>query len=54
MNNMEKKKQDLRSAHPEKRIVLSIYMEGWDLDCTNAHMGGSFDLGLGFKILREM
>lgn len=37
-----------------KRIVLSIYMEGWDLDCTNAHMGGSFDLGLGFKILREM
>ena len=37
-----------------KRIVVSIYMEGWDLDCTNAHMGGSFDLGLGFKILREM
>lgn len=37
-----------------KRIVVSIYMEGWDLDCTNAHMGGSFTLGLGFKILREM
>ena len=37
-----------------KRIVVSIYMEGWDLDCTNAHMGGSFDLGLAFKIIREM
>ena len=37
-----------------KRVVVSIYMEGWDLDCTNAHMGASFDLGLGFKILREM
>ena len=37
-----------------KRIVVSIYMEGWDLDCTNAHMGASFNLGLGFKILREM
>lgn len=37
-----------------KRIVLSFYMEGWDLDCTNAHMGASFGLELGFKILREM
>ena len=37
-----------------KRVVVSIYMEGWDLDCTNAHMGSSFDLGLGFKIIREM
>ena len=37
-----------------KRVVISIYMEGWDLDCTNAHMGGSFDFGLGFKIIREM
>ena len=37
-----------------KRIVVSIYMEGWDLDCTNAHMGGSFDVEFGFKILREM
>lgn len=30
MNNMEKKKQDLRSAHPEKRIVLSII--GWIIE----------------------
>jgi len=37
-----------------KRIVLAIYMEGWDLDCTNAHMGASFSVELGFKISREM
>ena len=37
-----------------KKVVVSIYMEGWDLDCTNAHMGSNFDLGLGFKIIREM
>ena len=30
MNNMEKKKQDLRSARPEKRIVLSII--GWIIE----------------------
>ena len=30
MNNMEKKKQDLRSARPEKRIVISII--GWIID----------------------
>ena len=30
MNNMEKKKQDLRSACPEKRIVISII--GWIID----------------------
>ena len=37
-----------------KRIVVSFYMEGWDLDCTNAHMGASFNLEMGFKIMREM
>ena len=37
-----------------KRLVVSIYMEGWDTDCTNAHMGASFDVSLGFKIIREM
>ena len=37
-----------------KRVVVSIYMEGWDLDCTNAHMGSNFDLGVAFKIIREM
>ena len=30
MNNMEKKKQELNSARPEKRIVISII--GWIID----------------------
>ena len=33
-----------------KEIVLSIYMEGWDLDCINSHMGGSFGMDLQFKV----
>ena len=37
-----------------KEIVFSIYMEGWDLDCTNVHMGGSFSLDLEFKISEEI
>ena len=40
-------------ADTPKEIVLSIYMEGWDEDCTNAHMGGSFILDVDFKISRE-
>ena len=37
-----------------KPIQVSIYLEGWDLDCVNANMGGSFQANLQFKILREM
>ncbi len=33
-----------------KEFVLAIYMEGWDMDCINSHMGGSFDMRLNFKI----
>ena len=33
-----------------KEIVLSIYMEGWDLDCINSHMGGSFGMDIQFKV----
>ena len=33
-------------------IVLSIYLEGWDLDCYNSTMGASFDAQLSFKVLR--
>ncbi|MCR5185249.1 MAG: hypothetical protein K6C32_04140 [Bacilli bacterium] len=39
-------------AYTPKRFVLSIYMEGWDEDCINAHMGGSFNVNLKFKIAR--
>ena len=33
-------------------IVVSIYLEGWDLDCINATMGASFSTKLSFKLLR--
>lgn len=37
-----------------KKIVLSIYLEGWDTDCINNTMGASFLSTLCFKIAREM
>ncbi len=39
----------LTSGVPTK-IVLSIYLEGWDLDCINATMGASFNTKLSFKL----
>ena len=42
----------LKSGQP-KEIVLMAYMEGWDLDCTNKHMGGNFNIDLQFKISEE-
>lgn len=39
----------LTSGVPSK-IVLSIYLEGWDLDCINATMGASFMTKIGFKL----
>lgn len=36
-----------------KPLQVSIYLEGWDLDCVNANMGGSFEASLQLKILRE-
>ena len=33
-----------------KRIVLSIYLEGWDLDNTNLNMYSHFACGISFKI----
>ena len=39
----------LVSGEPTK-IVLSIYLEGWDLDCINATMGASFNTKLSFKL----
>ena len=35
-------------------IVVSIYIEGWDLESVNYTMGASFLASLGFKIEREM
>ena len=39
----------LTSGVPTK-IVISIYLEGWDLDCINATMGASFNTKLSFKL----
>ena len=44
---------NLKAGIP-KEFVLSIYMEGWDPDCTNVHMGGSFNVDLQFKISEEV
>ena len=35
-------------------IVLSIYIEGWDLESVNCTKGATFDSSLGFVIEREM
>ena len=42
----------LTSFEP-KRIVVSFYIEGWDLASVNAVMGAAFELNLHFKIIRE-
>lgn len=41
-------------AKQPREIVLSIYLEGWDLDCINGTMGASFNTKLSFKILRGL
>ena len=35
-----------------KEIVVSIYLEGWDLDCVNATMGASFVDNISFKLAK--
>lgn len=35
------------------KVVLSIYMEGWDRDCINSTMGASFNSYISFKIARD-
>ncbi len=50
LDEVEDKFQVSLKAGKLKEIVLSIYMEGWDLDCVNSHMGGSFGMDLQFKV----
>ena len=38
-------------ANEPREIVLSIYLEGWDLDCINYTMVASFNTKLSFKLL---
>ena len=35
-----------------REIVVSIYLEGWDLDCVNATMGASFIDTISFKLAK--
>lgn len=39
------------AANPEtvKRVVVTVYVEGWDLDVVNSVEAGVFDLSLAFK-----
>jgi hypothetical protein len=37
-----------------KEIVVSLYIEGWDLDSVNYTMGAAFNADLSFTIEREM
>ena len=37
-----------------KEVIISIYLEGWDLDSVNYTMDATFNAGLSFKIEREM
>ena len=37
-----------------KEVIISIYIEGWDLDSVNYTMGAAFKSNLTFKIERTM
>lgn len=58
--NLEDFKNDKKPFHfpiymdTPKEIVISIYIEGWDLDSINYTMGASFFSDLTFTIEREM
>ena len=41
-------------AHTPKKVGVSIYIEGWDLDSINHTMGAHFISNLSFTIYREM
>ena len=40
------------TAGVPKEIIVSIYLEGWDLDCVNATMGASFVDNICFKLAK--
>ena len=53
LNEIESKILIPLKAGKPKEIVLMAYMEGWDMDCTNQHMGSNFNIDLQFKISEE-
>ena len=40
-------------AYTPKKINLSFFLEGWDIDSVNSSAGGSFDVNISFRIVRE-
>lgn len=54
LDEVEKKFYLDLESEKMKELVLVIYIEGWDLDCINSHMGGTFDLNLKFKIREDL
>ena len=58
--NLEDFKNDKKPFHfpvkmdTPKEIVVSIYIEGWDLDSVNYNMGAAFLSNMTFTIEREM
>ena len=40
------------TAGVPREVVVSIYLEGWDLDCVNATMGASFVDNICFKLAK--
>ena len=39
-------------AYEPKKLIFSLYVEGWDLDNTNITLNGQFDAHIAFKIYR--
>ena len=50
LNEVESEFSFQLRAHVAKRIVISWYVEGWDLACTNLTMYANFHLNLAFKL----
>lgn len=41
-------------ANVPKAVYVSFYLEGWDLDCVNASMGGHFAANIDFRVISSM
>ena len=53
LENVEEEMLISLNGGEPKEFVLLAYMEGWDKDCTNQHMGSSFQINLEFKVSEE-
>ncbi len=53
LDEIEDKIEIPLEAQTPKKVVLSVYLEGWDRDNTDCSAYGSFYASIGFKIGRE-